>query len=203
VLTLFYLAAFATLSGFTFMVFDKGLLRHTGAFFILFIIAYWIFRYNAAANFKINKILQTLFILMLSLQTISAIIMHTKDIRYQFSGAKNAAAFLKETNRDTGNILLHPDFYGMSVVHYTNVPKVFYSISKSWGSFIKFNDTRKPRKLADIYRDVKNENIHTMIFNSKLSDSVATYFGVNLLYAPAYSSAVEGEDFFIYGKKSR
>ena len=63
--------------------------------------------------------------------------------------------------------------------------------------------TRKPRKLADIYRDVKNENIHTMIFNSKLSDSVATYFGVNLLYAPAYSSAVEGEDFFIYGKKSR
>jgi hypothetical protein len=200
---LFYLAAFFSLFVFTYMVFDKGFLRHAGAFFILFILAYWIFSEENRKNFKSNILLKRLFVGMLFVQCISAVFVHLRDIQYPFSRAKHAAIFLKETKRDTGKILIQPDFYGMSVVHYATLNKVFYPISESWGSFIKFNSARKPRKIKQIFRMADSVKIETMIFNSKLSDSAVTAFGLESIYSPSYKSTVEGEDFYIYGRKNQ
>ena len=183
------------------MVFDKGFLRHTGAFFILFILAFWIFKEENGKNFKSNILLKSLFVGMLFMQCISAVFVHVRDIEYLFSGAKQAASFLKETKRDTGKILIQPDFYGMSVVHYTTLNKVFYPISESWGSFIKFNSARKPRKIKQIFRMADSVKIETMIFNSRLSDSLLSVVGFEAIYLPSNQSTVDGEDFFIYGRK--
>jgi len=199
---IFYMVTFTTLFVFTLMVFDKGFLRHTGAFFILFIIAYWIYRETTIENTKLNKTLEWLFTLMLVFQTISAAIVHAGDIKYPFSNAKEAAAFLKETKRDT-NVLIHPDFYGMSLLHYAHLKKVYYPISESWGSFIRFNTARKPKKFSDIYKIANREQVQTMIFNSPLTDSVLNQFGFDLIYAPPNPSTVTGEDFYIYGRRNK
>ena len=200
---LFYIPAFVTLSAFTFMVFDKGFLRHTGAFFVLFIAAYWICRQQNSESRWLKKILQKLFVLMLFFQLISSIIVHLKDLKYSFSSAKNAAGFLKSTKRDSGRILIHPDFYGMSVVHYAELNKVYYPISERWGSFVKFDSARKPHKISEILSLANTEKIETIIFNSRLSDTVLTKIGFESVYTPAFSSTAAGEDFFIYGRKNK
>ncbi|MDQ6815331.1 MAG: hypothetical protein M3040_16470 [Bacteroidota bacterium] len=185
---------------FMYFIFDRGLLRHTGAFFVLLIVALWLYRCSANSPGKSAVYFNVFFRGMLVFQFVGSVMVHADEIRYPFSGAKNAAAFLIATHRNSNRIILHPDFEGMSLLHYGSIASVFYPTINDRGSFMKFSTRRKPRSYRDIYNLALRDDIETMVFNNKRNDSIVNTFGYKLIYAPTQSSTVHDEDFWIYGK---
>jgi hypothetical protein len=110
-------------------------------------------------------------------------------------------AFLINTDRNNKSITLHPDFDGVSLLHYPGIKQVYYGTIKGKGSFIKFNEKRKACSYSDIYGMALREHIKTMVFNGRKDDSLMTKMGYKLLYQPSAASAVPDGDFYIYGKK--
>lgn len=188
---------------FMYLIFDRGLIRHTGAFFILLIIALWLYRSSRSYDSKATNYFDYLFNTMLLLQFAASIIVHIYEIKYPFSGAKAAASFLVANHRNNDKIILHPDFEGMSLLHYGAIDKVFYPTINDRGSFIKFSERRKPQSNRDIYNLALRDDIETMVFNNRKSDSIVNLFGYKLIYKPARTSTVPDEDFWIYGKVRR
>lgn len=198
---LFFTGAFVGLILFMYFFFDRGLLRHTGAFFILLIAVLWLYRSSFSEQGKHERYFSQLFKVMLLVQFVGSVIAHIYEARYSFSGAKDAAAFLIKTNRNDGQIILHPDFEGMALLHYGKIDSVFYPTINTRGSFIKFSNQRKPRSYKDIYNLAMRNDIQTMVFNSKKDDSLVDSYGYELIYQPPTTSTVHDEDFWIYGKK--
>lgn len=199
---LFFSASFASLFLFMYIVFDKGLLRHTGAFFVLLIATLWLYRSSHITTVKPSIYLDRLFKAMLLLQFAGSVIVHVKEIKYAFSGAKDAASFLVRSHRNKGSIILHPDFEGMALLHYAGIRQVYYCTIHGKGSFIRFNDKRKPCSYTHIYNIASKEHIQTMVFNGPKDDSLMNKIGYSLIYKPAAPSTVSDEVFYIYGRNS-
>jgi hypothetical protein len=202
VVVVFFAASSAGLLLFMYFIFDRGLLRHTGAFFILLIAALWLYKATAATPFRSSRRFDRLFTVMLLIQFAGSIVVHVYEIKYPFSGAKDAARFLTRSHRNNDKIILHPDFEGMSVLHYGKINQVYYPTIDGRGSFIKFSTARKPRSYWDIFKIAQRDDIETMVFNNRKNDSIINAIGYQLIYNPKTTSAVHDEDFWIYGKKS-
>ena len=200
---LFVAGASIGLFMFVYLIFDRGLLRHTGAFFILLIIALWLYRSSYTFSDKSGIYFNYLFKTILLVQFAGSVIVHVYEIKYTFSGAKDAAAFLIKTHRNNDKIILHPDFEGMSLLHYGRINQVYYPTINERGSFIKFSDKRKPCSNEEIYTRALRDDIETMVFNNRKSDSIVNLFGYRLIYQPATTSTVSDENFWIYGKIKR
>lgn len=200
---LFFTGASVGVILFMYFFFDRGLFRHTGVFFILLITVLWLYRSSFKKQEKYEQHFNNLFKLMLSMQFAGSVIAHIYEAKYSFSGAKDAAAFLINTNRNNGKIILHPDFEGMALLHYGKIDSVFYPTINKRGSFIKFSNQRKPRSYKDIYHLALRNDIETMVFNSRKSDSVINSYGYELIYKPPKTSTVHDEDFWIYGKRQQ
>lgn len=191
--------AFITLLCFTYSVFDKGFARHTGAFFILAILAMWLLRPSITGG-RMQRSLNGLFLSMLIVQFAGAVISHAGDFTYTFSGGKEAAMFLATSKRDTAKVLVEPDYVATTIVHYARIKQVYYPSLQAWGSFVKFSDGKKEFSYSTIFSMAQKEEIETMIFNSRLNDSVAAAHFFQLLHTTAQCTAA-GEQFYIYGKK--
>lgn len=202
-LLLFFASTFISLLIFMCFIFDRGLLRHNGAFFVLVISVVWLYRsFNRPKN-SVDICFDNLFKAMLVFQFLAAVIVHVDEIKYPFSGAKDAASFLVRSHRNDSDIILHPDFEGMALLHYAGISNVYYATIKGRGSFIRFNDKRKPVSYEDIYRMALKEHIGTMIFNGPKDDSVIAKMGYRLEYKPQVQSTVGDEDFYIYARVGR
>lgn len=185
---------------FMYLIFDRGLVRHTGAFFVLLIAALWLYRSSAIKTGKSDIWLNYLFKAMLVVQFIGSVIVHVFEVKYSFSGAKDAAAFLIKSHRNNDSIILHPDFEGMALLHYGAINKVYYPTIKARGSFIKFSNKRKACSYKDIYTLALRDDIETMVFNNRKNNSLVNSFGYRLIYQPTTTSTVSDEDLWIYGK---
>jgi hypothetical protein len=199
----FFIASFVSLLLFMYLIFDWGYVRHTGAFFVLLIVSLWLYRLLAKSKDKRAIYLNLIFLVLLLTQFAASVIVHVYEIKYPFSGAKDAAAFLIKTGRNNNKILLHPDFEGMALLHYGEIKEVYYPTISGYGSFIKFNDKRKPRSYNDIYKIALRNDIETLVFNWRKSDSAIKAIGYQLIYSPTVPSTVPDEDFWIYGKKHK
>jgi hypothetical protein len=196
-----FAGSFIALLLFLYFIFDRGLLRHTGAFFVLLLLSVWLCRSLPKSEGKLATYFNYLFSILLLTQFAASVIVHVYEIKYPFSGAKEAAAFLVKTGRNNNKIVLHPDFEGMALLHYGRINEIYYPTVNGYGSFIKFNDKRKPRSYRDIYKIALRKEIETMVFNGRKSDSVINAIGYELIYSPTIHSTVPDEDFWIYGKK--
>jgi hypothetical protein len=184
-----------------YIIFNKGLLRHTGAFFVLFVIALWLYRSSKVDSSKSAMYLHHMFITMLLLQLAGSAVAHIAEVKYSFSGAKDAASFLIKTGRNNEDIILHPDFEAMALLHYAGIKRVYYCTIHGKGSFIKFSDARKPCSYNEIYKIAVSKQIATMVFNGIKNDSLMNRIGYQLIYQPPTRSTVSDEDFYMYGKK--
>lgn len=199
----FFTSSFVALLLFMYFIFDRGLLRHTGAFFVLLLLSLWLYNASSKSERKPTTYFNYLFSILLLTQFAASVIVHVYEIKYPFSGAKEAAAFLLKTGRNNNKIVLHPDFEGMALLHYAGINEIYYPTINGYGSFIKFNDKRKPRSNRDIYKIALRDEIETMVFNGRKSDSAINAIGYELIYSPTIHSTVPDEDFWIYGKKHR
>jgi hypothetical protein len=203
-LALFFAATFSILFLFTYCVFDKGYLRHTGAFFILVIIAMWLYRTQRTAIKQKQAGVDYVFILILLAQAFSGVSAIANEIKYSFSNSKTTAAFLVESDRKNNSILVEPDYVGTSLLHYAEIKKVFYIPIEKEGSFIKFNTQRKRKSRAQVYHFIDLNKIETLVFNEPQPDLLLNNLGYQLVYqAPGNSTTrktfmytVEGNSVF-------
>lgn len=202
-ISMFFAASFTGFLLFMSFIFDRGQLRHTGAFFVLLIACTWLYRSSSTPTNKWTLYFNYFFTTMLLTQLAASVFVHVYEIKYPFSGAKDAATFLTNSGRNNDKILLHPDFEAMALLHYGSINQVYYPTIDARGSFIKFNDKRKPRSYKDILKIGPRDDIETMVFNGRRNDSAINAIGYELLYYPKIHSTVPDEDFWIYGKKHK
>ena len=109
-------------------------LRHSGFYFLAFIIALWFDTKKTAPQKKMNFILGGILIL----QFISSLVIHVAEWKYQFSNAKETGRYLKENHFDTLKILGH-FWQALPVIAYAETKNYVLVESGHLTSFIKMD----------------------------------------------------------------
>ena len=133
----------------------SGAFRHHGLLFIIFIFSLWIssyYRENKLIPWRINKkVLNGIFLIILSIQVIAGSISYYYDWKYDFSSANRATSFLKENNflTDKTFIISFPSVEMASILVNTPEYPKFY--------FLEYGELRS----------FMVTDLNTSIFNSK------------------------------------
>ena len=143
---------------FTYFIYFSDNLRHTGHFFLLFLVCLWLQKSRElygglvlpiplkalGEGFK-NKVITLIFLINL----ITGIIAYTNDLIRPFSMSKATSNYLKNTELDKLPIMGVPDERISALSGYLN-QKIYYPQSDRWGSFIIWDSQRKHITARDI-----------------------------------------------------
>ena len=161
---LLYLVGSFGLLAFIYVIFF-GFLRHHGHLFILFIASLWISNYypdqkcewSFVNNFNssLSRYKNRIIVLILSANLIAGIFASCVDWVYPFSASKEVAKFITDKGMKNMLMLGHSDTVASGVAGHLNRP-IYYPNSDRVGSFIIFDQKRKPMKSDEILEKAKN-----------------------------------------------
>ena len=148
---------------FTYLIYYSDNLRHTGHFFILFLLCLWLQSgsytypstkpYTAAIN-QYKEVITTIF----SIHLITGIIAYTNDLIRPFSMSKVTSSYIKNANLDTLPIMGVPDERVSAIPGYLN-KKIYYPQSDRWGSFVIWDSQRRNITATEIIEPNKKRQL--------------------------------------------
>ena len=134
---------------FTYLIYYSDNLRHTGHFFLLFLVCCWLQQskdysriYNKHLPSRINRANTKVITLIFSIHFITGIIAYTNDLIRPFSMSKATSNYIKNTELDTLPIMGVPDERVSAIPGYLN-RKIYYPQSDRWGSFVIWDSQRE------------------------------------------------------------
>lgn len=185
-----------------------GAMRHHGFLFIVLVSALWIFFSKNKNHIKPNRFSGSfkfinpskIFTLILTLHLISSFIAVSGEIKYEFSGAKSAAIFLKENNYENYELISSAGL-ATGISGYLDGRELFLIEENRYASFRRWN--------IDNYIEIDYESIHRIINNKDFLDNSLLILGFSLeeefqnrnkiMKVFESKDTIIGEKIFIYG----
>ena len=134
---------------FTYLIYYSDNLRHTGHFFLLFLVCCWLQQSKDYSRIsskhspsRINRAKTKIITLIFSIHFITGIIAYTNDSIRPFSMSKATSNYIKNTELDTLPIMGVPDERVSAIPGYLN-RKIYYPQSDRWGSFVIWDSQRE------------------------------------------------------------
>jgi len=123
--------------------------RHTGHFFLWFLICLWLAHYFPESSgspktrpFKLS-LSQKLFLCpLLLIHIFDSVFLSIAGYYYPFSCSKAVALYLEQNHLKGLPIVGYPDYIAMPVAGYAGV-RIYYPDTRRWGSFVIENDKRQ------------------------------------------------------------
>ena len=146
-----YIAGTLGIFLFTYFIYYSDNLRHTGHFFLLFLICFWLQKSRDINWFffkdklelpSIDRYSNQVIIVILSLHLITGIVAYTNDLIRPFSMSKATASYIEQTKLDTLPIMAVPDERVSAIAGYLD-REVYYPQSDRWGSFVIWDSKRR------------------------------------------------------------
>ena len=134
---------------FTYLIYYSDNLRHTGHFFLLFLVCLWLQEgkdYTPLSTKPLDAIItqykEWVVTLIFLIHLITGIITYTNDLIRPFSMSKATASYIKSANLDILPIMGVPDERVSAIPGYLN-KKIYYPQSDRWGSFVIWDSKRR------------------------------------------------------------
>jgi hypothetical protein len=154
-------------------------MRHHGFLFIVLVSALWIFYSKNKNHIKPHRFPGSIklinpskiFTLILTLHVISSFIAINGEIKYEFSGAKSAAIFLKENNYANYELISSAGL-ATGISGYLDGKELFLIEENRYASFRAWN--------IDNYIDIDYESIQRIIDNKDFLNNSLLILGFSL-----------------------
>ncbi len=142
------------LSGASFLLLFASLLidnrlRHSGHFFLWFLICLWLAHYfpGAATSrtmrpFQVSSCQKLFVAFFLVIQVLNSVFASIAGCHYPYSCSRDVAAYLRQHQLNDLPIVGYPDYAAMPVSGYLNV-RIYYPDTQRWGSFVIENNIRR------------------------------------------------------------
>lgn len=187
----------------------SGMLRHHGFLFIALIAAFWIAPFCACKNqsetsrpsFRSRLAKQALSFILI-IHATGGLLAAYLDARHSFSGAREAARFIRSNSLENLPIIANPSPQTSTIAGFLVNAQFFYPETGKVGSFVIWNNQRSAvvddtaLEFAK-YFAFKHTDGALFICNKALSPSLINRFHLEAIYSTE-TSVVDDEQFFIY-----
>ena len=135
---------------FTYLIYYSDNLRHTGHFFLLFIICYWLqknknnslsvlaSKYSGLTGWYKNRTISLIF----SIHFITGIVAYSNDLIRPFSMSKATSSYIENTQLNNLPLMGVTDERVSAIPGYLN-RKIYYPQSDRWGTFVIWDSQRR------------------------------------------------------------
>ena len=192
-----------------------GYWRHHGFVFVALIAALWIApSCNEYASTWFNRkppalsdiALDRLFVFILLVHVAGVAIAAYQDYKYPFSGAKDAARFIREHELEKLEIIGDCSPQASAVAGYLSPRLFYYPDAARYGSFVRWDNKISVAKQSELLNKAAEIAMHQpegilLVLNYPIESSDARHVNLNLLYI-SESPFVGDEKFYIYRFKA-
>jgi hypothetical protein len=200
-----YVAAVAALLA---LIYDThpGGIRHHGFLFIAFVSGCWLAedaRRADGTTHLLDRLRSGFLTALLSVHLVAGAIAVDGDLRYEFSAARRAAAFLRAEGLADAPMVAEPDFLAGGLLGFLEKDRAFFPRAKRWGSFVRWDAERLRNPTdAEVVAEVaalasRESGPVVLVVDHPLADDLARSAGLEQI-GSFKGDVIEDERFVLY-----